>query len=109
MPGPRPLAVGLIHHSPSSDEISRRKTRVSLMARADAEGFAVAEVFETDGQPVKDDAALSALESLARRIGARTVLTIGAIDRTFLTIVARRSQLMVLTMPDRSTRRSRRP
>jgi hypothetical protein len=107
MPGPRPLAVGLIHHPASSDEIARRKTRVSLMSRADAEGFAVAEVFETDGQPVKDDAALCALESLARRIGARTVLTMGSIDRTFLTIVARRSQLMVLTMPDRSRSRSR--
>jgi hypothetical protein len=107
MPGPRPLAVGLIYHPPSTDETSRRRTRVSLIARGDAEGFAVAEVFETDGRPVKDDAALSALESLARRIGARTILTVGPIDRTKVAVVARRSQLMVLTMPDRSPRGSR--
>ena len=107
MSAPRPLAIGLLHHQPTQNEGERRKTRASLLSRANAEGFAVAEVFETDGRPLKDADTMTALESLATRVGARTVLTIGAIDRTFLTVIARRSQLMVLTMPDRSPRRSR--
>ena len=112
MTAPRPLAVGLIQHPPAADETARQNTRVALVARADAECFAISEVFELDGQPVKDEAALVALETLAHRTGARTVLTVGSINRKLLTVVARRAQLMVITLPDarpRAPRLSRMP
>jgi hypothetical protein len=77
----RPLAVGLIALPRFADPPTRRKARITLSQRAEAEGYAIAEIFEMDGRPVKDDAALSALEALTERIGTRTVLALGPLTQ----------------------------
>jgi hypothetical protein len=70
-----------------------------LIEQAEAEGYAVAEVFELDGRPVKDDASLAALESLTERIGSQTVITLGPLSQESqarLTLQAELSILRVL-------------
>jgi hypothetical protein len=89
----KPLAIGLLQHPPGASPAARRQARISLTAQAPRHGFAIAEVYELDGNPVADDAAVGALLRLAARTAARTVLTAGPLDRDRAADLTRHRQL----------------
>jgi hypothetical protein len=95
----RPIAVGLMVLPRFADVQVRRRVQVALIDLADEEGFAVAEVFEIDGRPVRDEASLSALEALAERVGARTVIASEPLDQEGLDRLTGPAKLSILTVP----------
>jgi hypothetical protein len=94
----RPLAVGLIALPRFAEMRVRRQARLLLTERAEAEGFAIAEIFEIDGRPVKDEASLTALAALSERIGARTVLAFGPLEEIARDRLTGEAQLTLLSV-----------
>jgi hypothetical protein len=94
-----PLLIAVLQLPPYVTHAERSHARVELSVRSGTEGYALLEIFEITGQPVKDDAAYGAIEDLAERTRARTLLLSGRVDHRRLAQIAQREQMTVLTMP----------
>jgi hypothetical protein len=95
----RPLAVGLIVLPRFASIPVRRKARAALCDQADIAGYALAEIFEVDGRPVKDDMALASLEALAGQINTVTVLTLGVLSRDVQRRLTKGAKLRIQRVP----------
>ena len=91
----RPLAVGLIRHHGDPPVHQRRQTRLAFTAQAALDGYAVVEVFEVDGRPLRDEATLVQLEACARAAAAHVVLAAGEHDEQRLEAIADRVKMKV--------------
>jgi hypothetical protein len=95
----KPLAVGLVHLIHPSTEPNRSQARVALAAYAHREGYCLLETFELNGNALRDELALEALDELASRTGARVLLVRGRADLERIAPLAGRSGLRVHAMP----------
>jgi hypothetical protein len=93
---PRPLAVGLIRMEPQALRFERTSARIALAVRTNEEGYALLEVFETDGTSLQDAAAFRALEELASRYDVQAVVCAGAVNQEQVERLAERIRLMVI-------------
>ena len=94
-----PLIIGVLQLPPYVTHSQRSQARVALTIHAQTEGYALLEIFEVSGQPVKDDAAYAAIEDLADRTDAHALLLAGRVDRRRLARIAHEVQMNVLTIP----------
>jgi hypothetical protein len=95
----RPLLIAVLQLPPYSTQAQRSQARVTLTIHSQTEGYALLEIFEVSGQPVKDDAAYAAIEDLAERTDAHALLLSGRVDNRRLAWIARAGQMTMLTMP----------
>jgi hypothetical protein len=95
----RPLAVGLVVLPRFASVQVRRRARTALCDQADLAGYALAEIFEVDGRPVRDEMALASLEALTAQIGTVTVLTLGPLSRQFHRRLTNGAQLKLFRVP----------
>jgi hypothetical protein len=94
------MAVGLVVLPRFASTQLRLRARTMLGDQADVEGYAVAEIFEIDGRPVRDDAALDALQALTGRLGAKTVIALGPLGNDVRARLDLDAQVTVLIVPE---------
>lgn len=94
----RPLAIGVVHVSTHASRTTRSRARTEVSAYADAEGFALAELFEVDGRAAGDASALAVVADLAERTGAAVIVS-AWIDPERMAGIAARVRLVATPRP----------
>jgi len=74
---PRPLAVGLVEHHTGASEVARSRARTVLSLMGGREGYCLVEVFELEGVPGLDRAALAGLREVIERREITTAFVAG--------------------------------
>ncbi len=82
--GDRAVAVGLVMHERGAGELARSQTRVRLAVAAWMRGLRLVETFELDDSGGDEGPLLGRLLETAAGVGARLVLTAGAVDSAAL-------------------------
>jgi hypothetical protein len=94
-PGPRPVALALVHVPEHLTDREKRRARVALALYANLEGYALAETFEIHPYRFGETAVLDAFEHLAERLDASQVIVVGNVDRQRVDEIAARVRMTV--------------
>ncbi|MDQ1293562.1 MAG: hypothetical protein QG608_1443 [Actinomycetota bacterium] len=92
----RPLAVGLVEHPAEASEVARSRARAGVSLVGGREGYCLVEVFELEGVPNLDRAALA---GLAEVIGRREITTAFVAGLTVLPDCLAELALIVVPIP----------
>ncbi len=97
---PNPLAVGLFHLPKNVLADRRRRVRIEIALRANREGYALLETFDTSESAQSLDDALDAIRALARHHDIHAVLTLGELDPAKLEDLAYAHTLVTLQVAE---------
>ena len=78
---PHPLAVGLFHLPANALAGRRRRARIEIALRANREGYALLDTFDTSGPEHGQDDALNAVRVLTEHHDLHAVLLLGDLDQ----------------------------
>lgn len=94
-PGPRPVALAIVHVPEHLTDREKRRARVALALYANREGYALAETFEIHPYRFGETAVLDSFESLAERLDASHVIVVGDVDLARIEEIAARVRMTV--------------
>jgi hypothetical protein len=89
------MAVALVQHAPDDDQQTRSRRRVALSTAAHEAGWVLLELYELDGNLIRDALTLCALEDHADRTGVRDLVVPERIRLRELQVLTRRARLRV--------------
>jgi len=100
---PNPLAIGLFQLPENALADQRRRIRIEIALRANREGYALLETFDTSGSPGGLDDALDAIRALAENHDIHALLLHGDLDQAKVEDLAYTYTLVTLRVPDPRT------
>jgi hypothetical protein len=96
---PNPLAVGLFHLPENALADRRRRVRIEIALRANREGYALLETFDTNGSDHGLVDALDAIRALADHHDVHALLILGPVDQQKVEDLAYTHTLIILPVP----------
>jgi hypothetical protein len=97
---PNPLAVGLFQLPENALADRRRRVRIEIALRANREGYALLETFDTNGSTHGLADALDAIRALAGHHDVHALLVLGQLDQQKIEDLAYTHTLIILPVTE---------